>query len=529
MDYGYGMRPLPAAPLALAASFAFGGCGPSTTPNAMPDATPPDTDAAHVSPDGAPPPDATRPPPAGYFEALALPHAVDRNPDPHIIEVDISAGPAHAELLPGKTTALWTYNGTMPGPLIEANVGDRLIMHFTNRLPEDTIVHAHGVRTPNPMDGSAMTQATIPEGGTFDYDYVLPDAGLFWYHPHQRSNVQLARGLYGAILVHDPAEPPALGDADEAVVVLDDIMLEDDGRLAPDDDGGALGDIFGREGNILLVNGRVHPTVPVRAGRPLRWRVLNAAGARYFEVDLAGQTAWLVGTDGGLLEHPVPITSLLLEPASRADVIIVPTAHPGTDVELRWMPFDRGYLTGNRDPEPLMSLHVVDGPDNVPERHAPPAADLRTIAPILDTGAATPHETLVLGEKAVGEGLQLTFNDVPYPPGLELHTPTDTTAIWTLDNQTDGGHPFHLHGFFFQVLDVAGVPPAYRSWRDTFHIPPHTVVRLGIPFDGREGVWMFHCHILDHAEIGMMGHVHTDAPVPTDLRAPRAPPAPPAP
>ena len=106
----------------------------------------------------------------------------------------------------------------------------------------------------------------------------------------------------------------------------------------------------------------------------------------------------------------------------------------------------------------------------------------------------------------------MTINDIPYPPGLELFATTDTTEIWAVTNDTEAGHPFHLHGFFFEVLDVDGTPPPFRAWRDTVHVPPMSTLRFAVPFDAREGHWMFHCHILDHAEIGMMGHLHLHPP-----------------
>ncbi|MCK6575440.1 multicopper oxidase family protein [Myxococcota bacterium] len=500
----------------LVAGLAACAAPPSATRSpAEPDQGPPQpvTDAS-PGPDAVPDAAPLGPPP-GYAEALALARAVDRNPDPRIVEVDLEAREADVELLPGVKTRVWTYGGTLPGPLIEANVGDRVIIHLTNRLPEDTILHTHGVRLPNAMDGSEVTQAPIPAGGGgFTYDYVVPDAGLYWYHPHLHSNAQLSRGLYGPLLVRDPAQP-FFGD--EAVLVLDDVLLLDDGQLAPPDNGGHLGDIFGREGNVLLVNGRVRPEVPVRRGRPVRWYILNAGGARYFRLGLGGLTSWLIGSDGGLLEHPVPVTDVLVEPAARADVVVVPNGAPGERIELPWLPFDRGNLTGNRPPEPLFDLRLTDEPAEV---HAPPPPDLRVIDPVYTVGAV--EQTLVLGERPVGGRIAMTINDVPYPPGLEIYAVTNTVETWTIANDTDAGHPFHLHGFFFQVLDVTDadgmrVPSAFRSWRDTVHVPGRSRMRIAIPFDDRDGHWMFHCHILDHAEIGMMGHLHLhrpDEPVP---------------
>ena len=470
------------------------GCGGEPATSLGPDAGLTD-DAAFgdATPDAA-----ASPPPEGYGLALALARATDTNRDPRVVEVTLEARLAEMEFLSGKRTAVWTYGGTVPGPLILANVGDRLVLHLRNGLPEETILHSHGVRLPNAMDGSEHTQAPIAPGETFTYDYVLQDAGLFWYHPHFHSAAQLGRGLYGPLLVRDPGDPVA---GDEAVLVLDDMLIYEDGTLAPPDEGGHLGDIFGREGNVLLVNGRRHPVVPVRRGRPLRWRILNAGNARYFRLGLGGQRAWLVGTDGGLLERPVPVEEVLIEPASRVDLVLVPTAAPGTVVELPWLPFDRGFLTGRREPEDLLALRILDEPA---ETHPPPPEALRVIEPFDAAGAAA-ERTLVFGERPVGGRVLFTFNDVPYPPGLDLEAAVNTSEVWTLQNETDAGHPFHLHGFFFQVLDVDGAPPPFRSWRDTVHVGPKSTMRIGIPFDGRAGHWMFHCHILDHAEIGMMG------------------------
>ncbi len=121
---------------------------------------------------------------------------------------------------------MWTYNGLVPGPMIRARVGDRVVVHFTNNLAEETTIHWHGLRVPAAMDGMpGHSQAPIQPGGTFDYDFVVPDASTFWYHPHMNAAVQEGNGLYGAFIVDDPAEPTDLGD--EVVMVLSDIDLKD--------------------------------------------------------------------------------------------------------------------------------------------------------------------------------------------------------------------------------------------------------------------------------------------------------------
>src|SRR5204862_6010587 len=143
------------------------------------------------------------------------------NPDPRIVEVNLDARVADVEV-GGKHVEAWTYDGGVPGPLIRANVGDRMIVHFTNHLPTPTTVHWHGVRVPIEMDGvPGISQPEMKPGSTFTYDFMVRDAGLYWYHPHVMSAAQVGFGLYGALLVEDPAD--AIGVADELTLVLSDI------------------------------------------------------------------------------------------------------------------------------------------------------------------------------------------------------------------------------------------------------------------------------------------------------------------
>jgi len=168
--------------------------------------------------------------PAGWDDEIRLPVAEDMNPDPNVVEVAIAAQPAMLSLVPGGPTPVWTYNGQLPGPQIRARVGDRVIVHFTNQLPVETTVHWHGLRVPAAMDGMpGHSQAPIAPGGAFDYDFVVPDASTFWYHPHVDSARQVGNGMYAPFIVQDPAEPQDLGD--EVVMVLSDLAVANDGSL----------------------------------------------------------------------------------------------------------------------------------------------------------------------------------------------------------------------------------------------------------------------------------------------------------
>jgi FtsP/CotA-like multicopper oxidase with cupredoxin domain len=436
-------------------------------------------------------------PPPGWSDALALPRAVDRDPDPHVVEIDLEARVAPIELTPGKTAEMWTYNGEVPGPLIEANVGDTVKVHFTNHLAESTTIHWHGVRVPNDMDGSPDVVPPVEPGGHFDYTFTVRDPGTYWYHPHMRSNVQLTRGLYGALVVHDPSEPP-LGD--ELIAVLDDLEVEPDGTLTPPGSGGHLGDVFGREGNLLLVNGHAQPTLVARSGRPQRWRIVNAANARYFRLRLPG-AMFRVGSDGGLIGAPERIDEILVVPGQRTEVLWYPSGAPGSEATIQWLPFDRGYWTDRRDPEDLMRIRIADLPPETPD---PPPSRLRAIDPI-PTDGATP-QPVRLTQKTVDGKVVMGINDISYQEGgAMLMGRVGETQVWTVENTTDASHPFHLHGFFFQPLDDAG--HAIPEWHDTLDIPYHQTRRFVVTYDDRPGMWMLHCHILDHAELGMMGHL----------------------
>ena len=210
--------------------------------------------------------------PAGWADGVKLAELPDLNPDPNIVEVNLVAQLADVEVAPGKRVHAWTYNGGLPGPLIRGKVGDRLIVHFKNELDQETTVHWHGVRVPIEMDGvPEISQPPVKKGETFDYDFVLRDAALYWYHPHVMSAAQVGFGLYGALLVDDPADN--IGVADQVTLVLSDIGFNHKGELEPADSGGSAGMVFGREGDYVLVNGRHHPVLKARPGAPQRWRI----------------------------------------------------------------------------------------------------------------------------------------------------------------------------------------------------------------------------------------------------------------
>ena len=203
--------------------------------------------------------------PAGWDDAIRLRAATDLNPDPGIVELNLEAQ-SPVSLVQGRRSAtMWTYNGLVPGPMIRAHLGDQVIVHFTNELPDETTIHWHGLRLPPRWTACRRVPAAVPPGGTSTT-----------IHRARRVLVLVppARRLGGAgrerpvrpVHRRRPAEPADLGD--EVVMVLSDIDVNDDGSLQPADGGGDLGTLFGREGNVLLVNGKVKPTLKARPGLP---------------------------------------------------------------------------------------------------------------------------------------------------------------------------------------------------------------------------------------------------------------------
>jgi FtsP/CotA-like multicopper oxidase with cupredoxin domain len=433
-------------------------------------------------------------PPADALAAYTRAYEAARpEPGREVVTVDLEAQEVEWRFTPDRTTRAWGFNGQIPGPTIEARAGDVLEVRLTNRLPEPTTIHWHGLRVPAAMDGTDMVQRPIAPGETFTYRFTLPDAGTFWYHPHSNETVQMERGLYGAIVVRGPDEPTL--DA-ERVLVLDDVALDRKGEIKPP--GWLIEQHDGRQGSTRLVNGRQEPELVIAAGHIERWRIVNASSARYVRLSIGGRPFTILGTDGGLIEAPVSATEVLLTPADRVELAVGPFAE-GEVLSVDALRYDRTTIARPRD-ERFATLRV--GPP-APSRAAIPAR-LRDIEPLV-SGSVTPTREVHLGVKpSLKRGVDFVVNkerhhrDRPVKVG-ELQ-------VWDVINDTLMDHPFHLHGFFFQVVDVNGTPPPFRSWEDTVNVPPRSRVRIAWMPDDRPGEWMYHCHILEHHASGMMAH-----------------------
>ena len=416
-------------------------------------------------------------------------------PDPGgvVVRVDLEAREAEWEFMPGRPTRVWGFNGQVPGPTIEARVGDVLEVRLTNHLPEPTTLHWHGLRVPAAMDGTDMVQHPIVPDDTFTYRFKLPDAGTFWYHPHSNETVQLERGLYGALVVRGPDEPQL--DA-ERVLVLDDVALDRRGQIRRT--GGWIEGHNGREGNTRLVNGRREPELAMAAGQIERWRIVNASSARYVRISIGGRPFTVLGTDGGLLAAPVTVNELLLTPADRADIAVGPFAE-GETLKVDSLPFNRRSVARLRL-EHFATLRV--GPA-APSRAVIPTT-LRHIEPLVSGPVAATREVHLGVRPSLKHGVDFLINGEQHHRDEPVRV--GELQVWDVVNDTLMDHPFHLHGFFFQVVEVNGRPPEFLSWEDTVNVPPRSRVRIAWMPDDRPGEWMYHCHILEHHASGMMAH-----------------------
>lgn len=437
-------------------------------------------------------------------DPFAIATLTDINADPDVVEVRVVAGLARVEYLPGKPADVWAYRdgaipgsvGTVPGPMLVAKKGDRVIVHLQNDLPESTTIHWHGIRLANAMDGSSSTQQVVMPGTSFDYTFTVLDAGTFWFHPHVHADVQIEKGLYAPLVVHGDDAP--LDVTRERYLVLDDVKITADGQLALDED--QMDMMMGRQGNVVLVNGKKGGDLVVDAGGRERWRIVNAANGRYFKLRLAGHRFTVVGGDSGQVPAPYAVDELLVVPGERYDVLVDLPAAEGARVPLETVYYDRGHDMPDVGPKPL--LDVVYGP-RAPRTLAPIPTSLRPAQP-LAIGAKTTVRKMVLREIEATDGPRFYINDEYWPFNTAVMVQQGATEIWEIVNTAEMDHPIHLHGMFFQPLDEQGAPDLRDGWKDTWNVKKSATQRLAVRYDA-VGMWMFHCHILEHAERGMMG------------------------
>ena len=406
-------------------------------------------------------------------------------------------------------TEAWSYNGSVPGPELRFRQGERLRVEVENALSAQTTVHWHGIRLPNAMDGvPGLTQVPIAaNGGRFVYEFDLPDAGTYWYHPHSGAGEQLARGLYGALIVQE-RDPPAV-DRDLAWI-LSDWRLDREAALRQDFASAMDASHAGRIGNTVTLNGRVPDTFPVRSGERLRLRLINASNARIYGLNFEGHEPWVIALDG----HPVTphwFERVVLGPGMRADVILDCTGAPGSAHRI----VDDFYRA--RAYELLKLQYSADAPLRTAFEPAPRLAS----NPVKEPSTNGALQRIVVGGGMMGEmpnqrehkGVFWTLNGKPLRHGDHAHDQAPLLSLKIgqsyrieLVNQTAWHHPMHLHGHAFRLLSKNGKGVLPRQWADTVLLDPDSRAEIALVADN-PGDWMLHCHVLEHQATGIAAFV----------------------
>lgn len=436
------------------------------------------------------------------------------------VEKRLTAGPGRIALL-GENypkTVVWCYSGSVPGPEIRLRQGDRIRVVIDNRLPEDTTVHWHGVRVPNAMDGAAyVTQPPIQPSDSFVYEFPVPDAGTYWYHPHAHSAEQVGRGLMGAFIVEEPE--PLQVDRD-IVWVLGDWRLKQDLSIAGGFNSPMEMSMAGRIGNTVTINGRVPDRFSVRSGERIRLRLINAAPARIFGLEFKDHSPLVIALDGQPIEPHTPAGGrVVLGPAMRTDLVLDMSGEPGRSASITDTFYDGISYT-------LVDIKYSDKPPLRTQLLPPPPKLPPNTMPEPDIAGAQRQDVTLTGGMMGGTGMSggmgmgggmrgmmsgamWAINGVAMPGGdMRNMKPVLTLArgksyILAIDNQTAWYHPIHLHGHSFRVITRNGQRTKYQEWCDTVLIPPRERAEIAFVADN-PGDWMFHCHILDHQEGGMM-------------------------
>ena len=449
----------------------------------------------------------------------------------------------------GQTLTMFAFNDQYPGPLLQVAQGADITVELTNALDQPTTVHWHGIRLDNANDGVPdMTQRAVAPGERFTYHLRFPDAGIYWYHPHVREDVQQDLGLYGNIMVRSP-RPDYFSPADrEEVLMLDDLLLGDDG-MVPFGASTATHALMGRFGNVMLVNGEPRYALTVDRGEVVRFFFTNVSNTRAFNLSFPGARMKIVSGDVGNYEHEQWVESVVIGPAERY-VVHVRFDRPG-DVALvnRVRGLDHLYGRFFSEEDTLGVAHVSSsaGRSNSSASFETLRADTAvraSIAPYRSYFSRPADKALVLTMEAqdlpffTRQIMQLDsifFTPVEWSgtmPGMNWAATGDQVR-WILRDPATGKenmdidwtfrrgdvakirlvnerrsfhgmqHPIHIHGQRFLVLAVNGVPNTNLVWKDTVLLPAGATADILLDLSN-PGRWMLHCHIAEHLSAHMM-------------------------
>lgn len=431
--------------------------------------------------------------------ALPIPPLLnDQNPDPNKAEFGLTAQKATKEFLKGHPTETYGYNGDYLGPVIRVKNGESVSVKVKNELDETTTLHWHGLEVDGEQDGGP--HSGIQPGTTWNPQFTIDQpAATLWYHPHlfHKTGEQVYKGLAGLFLIDDTVSDsldiPKDYGINDIPLVIQDKNLGTDGQVNYNL---SMHDVMmGLQGDTILVNGAVNPYLEVPKGK-VRLRLVNGSNARIYQFKLSnGQDFHQIASDGGFLETPVQMSDLILSSGERAEIIIDFSSNKKGDI-VNLM--DQGFA--------FMKFKVTDKKT----KNSPLPKKLASVPKIDDHQATQTREFVMqgMGQNVTINGKQMDMNRIDEELNL------NDTEIWEISNETTGmmggnggmAHPFHAHGVQFQILDRDGKqPPANeRGWKDTILVYPGEKVRAIATFS-KKGLFMYHCHILEHEDAGMMG------------------------
>ena len=452
----------------------------------------------------------------------------------------------------GRDYVMYGFNGQYPGPLIRVEQDSTIFVNFENRTSWPTAIHWHGVRLDNAYDGVPhLTQDPVPPGGRFEYRVFFPDAGLYWYHPHHREEVQQDLGLYGNMLVEAPADEWYAPVHREEILMLDDLLIADDGGLFPWGSERATHALMGRFGNLMLVNGEPAYELSLDRGEVVRFFLTNVSNTRTFNLvfgEPGAHRVKVVGSDLSKFERETWVESVTLAPAERYIVEVRYETAGEHAIQNRVRPLEHTFGSYFSRVRQLGTVHVGEreaDPSGAPgydslrenpsvvaevERYRqrfadPPDRELlltmevsgldpaimqrmradRVFFPPVEWAAtmpmmnsvATPEEVRwVVREPATGrEDMEIAWR---FRVGdlVRIRIGNDAGALHAMQ------HPFHIHGQRFLVLRRNGAPVENQVFKDTLLITAGETVDLLLEITN-PGKWMAHCHIAEHLEAGM--------------------------
>ena len=440
-------------------------------------------------------------------------------------ELIIEASPSKASLLGDANLPVdvWAYSNKVPGPEIRVKQGDEVRVRLVNKLPEPTTIHWHGIRIKNDMDGVPdLTQKPVQPGESFDYRFRVPDAGTFWYHTHNRSWEQMAKGLYGTLIVEE-RDPPNF--ARDYTLVIDDWRLTERGQIDLSTFGSMMDHSHaGRYGNWVTVNGLSQPVFKIPREAPVRLRLINTCNSRILKLKIPDLNVFLIAVDG----QPIPPSEktnqeYILGPAQRIDLSVI--ANAGTPKQIKLI-----ETSNRRQTLQIASFDLqaaadkrqssLDNPLSLPVNPISTELDPQNAVRAqlkMQGGAMGRLDSAIYRGESLGirqlvkTGQVWAFNGiVGMTKNPLLSAKRGQTVIIDIINDTAWPHSMHLHGHHFQVFKPNDKSTNHIPWIDTLLVSEEETVSIVFVADN-PGKWLFHCHMLEHQASGMKTWINVEA------------------